>query len=149
MIRQPSRFWLAAPAVAILAAGVVIANGLPVPFERLVGAGREPGNWLMYSNTYDGWRFSRLDQITHRNVNRLHVKWLFQGRHLEKFETTPLVVDGIMYLTRPENEIYALDAETGEERWRFDTGSGVFRSPVVIDGVVYAGFGDLYAVGGE
>jgi alcohol dehydrogenase (cytochrome c) len=53
-----------------------------------------------------------LNQITSQNVKNLRVKWLFQGRHIEKFETTPLVVDGIMYLTRPENAIYALDAVT-------------------------------------
>lgn len=97
----------------------LFGQGLPVSYERLVKAGLEPGNWLMYSSTYDGWRFSRLDQINTQNVGRLHVKWLFQGRHVEKFETTPLVVDGIMYLTRPENEIYAVDAETGRMLWAY------------------------------
>ena len=52
-------------------------------------------------------------------MHRLRVKWLFQGRTQEKFETTPLVVDGIMYLTRPENEIFALDAETGRVLWTY------------------------------
>ena len=47
------------------------------------------------------------------------MKWLFQGRHQEKFETTPLVVDGIMYLTRPENDVYALDAATGRVMWTY------------------------------
>jgi alcohol dehydrogenase (cytochrome c) len=102
---------------AIMAAASLHGQGLPVPYERLANADREPGNWLMYSNTYNSWRFSRLDQINPQNVNRLHVKWLFQARQEEKFETTPLVVDGIMYLTRPENEIHALDAETGRVLW--------------------------------
>src|SRR5437763_390236 len=95
------------------------AQGLPVTYERLLKADQEPGNWLTYSNSYNSWRFSRLDQITPQNVKNLHVKWLFQGRHQEKFETTPLVVDGIMYLTRPENEIYALDALTGRVLWTY------------------------------
>jgi alcohol dehydrogenase (cytochrome c) len=99
-------------------------QGLPVTYERLLKADQEPGNWLMYSNTYNSWRFSRLDQINTQNVNRLHVKWLFQGRHQEKFETTPLVVDGIMYLTRPENAIYALDAVTGRVLWSYE-----YRNP--------------------
>ena len=73
----------------------------------------------MYSSTYNSWRFSRLDQINTQNVKNLQVKWLFQGRHQEKFETTPLVVDGIMYLTRPENDVYALDAETGRVMWTY------------------------------
>ena len=88
-------------------------------YERLVKADQEPGNWLMYSGSYDSWRFSRLDQINTRNVKNLQVKWLFQGRHQEKFETTPLVVDGIMYLTRPENDVFALDAETGRVMWTY------------------------------
>ena len=92
----------------------------PVTYERLLKADQEPGNWLMYSGTYNGWRFSRLNQITAQNVKNLRVKWLFQGRHIEKFETTPLVVDGIMYLTRPENAIYALDAVTGRQLWMYE-----------------------------
>src|SRR5437762_6314038 len=106
----------------MLAAGTAIslfAQNLPVTYERLLKADREPGNWLMYSNTYNSWRFSGLDQITSANVKDLRVKWLFQGRHQEKFETTPLVVDGIMYLTRPENDVYALDAETGRVMWTY------------------------------
>ena len=95
-------------------------QGLPVTYERLLKADQEPGNWLMYSNTYNGWRFSRLNQINTQNVKNLRVKWLFQGRHIEKFETTPLVVDGIMYLTRPENAIYALDALTGRQLWMYE-----------------------------
>src|SRR5271163_2401636 len=111
-------FECAASVVAAMAAAVTLqAQAMPVTNERLVHADKEPGNWLMYSNTYNNWRFSRLDQINTQNVKNLHVKWLFQGRHNEKFETTPLVVNGIMYLTRPENDIYALDAETGRVLW--------------------------------
>src|ERR1043166_4030661 len=95
--------------LAAAAAWTLSGQGLPVTYERLLKADQEPGNWLMYSNTYNSWRFSRLNQITTQNVKNLRVKWLFQGRHQEKFETPPLVIDGIMYLTRPENAIYALD----------------------------------------
>jgi alcohol dehydrogenase (cytochrome c) len=94
-------------------------QNLPVTYERLLKADQEPGNWLMYSNTYNSWRFSRLDQINTQTVKNLHVKWLFQGRHQEKFETTPLVVDGVMYLTRPENDVFAMDAETGRVMWTY------------------------------
>ena len=95
-------------------------QGLPITYERLLKADQEPGNWLMYNNTYSGWRYSKLNQINAQNVKNLRVKWLFQGRHIEKFETTPLVVDGIMYLTRPENAIYALDAATGRQLWMYE-----------------------------
>ena len=94
--------------------------GQPVTYQRLLNADQEPGNWLMYSGGYNGWRFSRLNQINAQNAKNLRVKWLFQGRHNEKFETTPLVVDGIMYLTRPENAIYALDALTGRQLWMYE-----------------------------
>jgi alcohol dehydrogenase (cytochrome c) len=111
------------PVVVVLLAAAALtlhSQGLPVTYERLLKADQEPGNWLMYSNTYNGWRFSRLNQITAQNVKNLKVKWLFHGRHNEKFETTPLVVDGIMYLTRPENAIYALDALTGRQLWMYE-----------------------------
>ena len=94
-------------------AAPIAAQGPPVSFERLLQAEKEPGNWLMYSASYNSWRYSRLDQINTANVKGLGVKWMFQGRSPEKFETTPLVVDGVMYLTRPANDVFALDAETG------------------------------------
>jgi alcohol dehydrogenase (cytochrome c) len=103
-------------------------QGQPVTYERLLKADQEPGNWLMYSGTYNGWRFSRLNQINVQNVKNLRVKWLFQGRHIEKFETTPLVVDGIMYLTRPDNAIYALDASPGGSCGRTSTGNPSART---------------------
>jgi alcohol dehydrogenase (cytochrome c) len=115
---------------AVVGAALVVAGtwtlsgqapaGLPVTYQRLLNADQEPGNWLMYSGNYSGWRFSRLNQINAQNARNLRVKWLFQGRHNEKFETTPLVVDGIMYLTRPENAIYALDALTGRQLWMYE-----------------------------
>ena len=104
---------------AACAAVALYGQGLPITYERLLKADQEPGNWLTYSNTYNSWRFSRLDQINTQNVSKLRVKWLYQGRHPEKFETTPLVVDGVMYLTRPENEIFALDAITGRVLWTY------------------------------
>jgi alcohol dehydrogenase (cytochrome c) len=110
--------------LAITATALLHAQGLPVTNDRLLHADKEPGNWLMYSSTYNSWRFSGLDQINQGNVKNLHLKWLFQGRHNEKFETTPLVVDGIMYLTRPENDIYAVDGETGRVLWVYS-----YRNP--------------------
>jgi alcohol dehydrogenase (cytochrome c) len=73
----------------------------------------------MYSGNYSSWRHSRLNQITTENVHRLHPKWLYQMRVTHKVETTPLVVDGIMYLTRPPSDVVALDAETGRTLWTF------------------------------
>jgi len=90
-----------------------------VPFERLVNAVKEPQNWLTHSGTYNGWQHSTLDQITRENAGSLRVQWIFQSRTAEKFETTPLVVDGVMYLTEPPNNVLALDAATGRAFWEF------------------------------
>jgi len=68
--------------------------------DRLLRAAAEPHNWMMYSGTYASQRYSTLSQINPSNVKNLEQKWIFQAESLEKFETTPLVVDGIMYITQ-------------------------------------------------
>ena len=88
-----------------------------VPSERLTNASAEPQNWLTYSGTYMSQRYSTLDQITPANVTKLEQKWVFQAESLQKLETTPLVLDGIMYLTQPPNDVVALDARTGRIFW--------------------------------
>jgi alcohol dehydrogenase (cytochrome c) len=88
-----------------------------VPYERLLQAGREPQNWLSYSGGYFSQRHSLLNQIIPANVDRLELKWVFQAQSLEKFEATPLVVEGIMYLTQAPNDVVALDAKTGRIFW--------------------------------
>lgn len=95
------------------------SNGLPVTFERLLKATQEPGNWLMYGGDYRSHHYSGLNQITVENVHRLRAKWIYQ-MHRTKVETTPIVVDGIMYVTRPPSDVIALDAETGRELWTFE-----------------------------
>lgn len=85
--------------------------------ERLLRSADEPQNWLMYSGTYDSHRHSALKQIEPANAKNLELKWVFQARSLEAFEATPLVVDGVMYLTQPPNDVVALDAKTGSVFW--------------------------------
>src|SRR5260370_22082624 len=88
-----------------------------VSYERLAAAAREPQNWLTYSGGYASQRYSMLEGITPRNVKTLEQKWVFQAESLQKFETTPLVIDGIMYLTQPPNDVVAIDARTGRIFW--------------------------------
>ena len=88
-----------------------------VSFERLLNAADEPHNWLTYSGTYSSIRYSLLEQITPDNVDELELAWVFQAQSLEKFESTPLVVDGIMYLTEAPNTVVALDARRGRVFW--------------------------------
>ena len=87
--------------VALFAAAVAAWAAGPITYERLLKADEEPGNWLMYSGNYRSYRHSRLDQITAANVSKLHIKWVYQMKTTHHVETTPLVVDGIMYATRP------------------------------------------------
>src|SRR5881296_1596378 len=90
-----------------------------VPYERILRAGQEPQNWLTYSGNYNSQRYSTLSQITPENVKNLELQWIFQARSLEKFEATPIVVDGIMYTVEAPNNIVALDAATGRVFWTF------------------------------
>ena len=91
-----------------------------VTSDRLAGASSEPQHWLTYSGTYDGKRFSPLDQITRANVGRLALQWVFQTRVQGSHETTPLVIDDVMYLTTPQNHAYAIDVRTGRPLWHYE-----------------------------
>src|SRR2546427_4043213 len=85
---------------ALLLSLVIPIVRAQVSNDRLLRAGNEAHNWLMYSGTYASQRYSTLSQINPANVKNLEQKWIFQAESLEKFETTPLVVDGIMYITQ-------------------------------------------------
>jgi alcohol dehydrogenase (cytochrome c) len=98
-------------------AGTAVLAQSPLTAERLTHAAREPANWLSYSGTYASDRYSALDQITVANVKRLELKWIYQGAVAGGWETSPLVVDGIMYLTQRPNDVVALDARTGRVFW--------------------------------
>ena len=90
-----------------------------VTFERLLNASNEPQNWLTYSGDYAGRRFTTLDQVNKANVHSLTAKWVYQTAATGKFETTPLVVDGILYATGQDDRAFALDARTGRPIWLF------------------------------
>jgi len=104
------------PAVVLAAAVTLEAQ---VGFDRILNADAEPYNWLSYSRTLSNQRFSPLAQITTANVTDLELAWVWQTRSLEKFEATPLVVDGILYTVQAPNDVVALDAVTGRPFWTF------------------------------
>ena len=81
------------------------------------GAANEPQNWLTYSGNYSSTRYSPLDQITPANVKNLKLQWVFQAPVAGNWQTTPLVVDGMMYITQRLNDVVALDAATGRAFW--------------------------------
>src|SRR5213083_868867 len=103
--------------VVLAATGPLYAQ---VSNDRILRSGQEPQNWLTYSGSYNGQRYSTLSQITPENVKNIELQWIFQARSLEKFEATPIVVDGIMYTVEAPNNIVALDAATGRIFWTFN-----------------------------
>ena len=92
----------------------------PVTWERLLNAADEPENWLLYSGSLDSQRFSRLDQIHGGNVAELELKWAYQIPEIDRAETVPLVVDGVMFITEAPSNVVAVDARTGRPYWRYD-----------------------------
>jgi alcohol dehydrogenase (cytochrome c) len=89
-----------------------------VTHDRLLRADREPQNWLTYSGGYSSQRYSLLTHLTRDNVKNLALKWVWRPRYLDKMETTPLVVDGVLY-TVHNSDVVALDAVTGRSFWTF------------------------------
>ena len=102
------------------------ALGQQVSFDRIVNANKEPQNWLTYGGTLQGQRYSLLNQITTANAKDMELKWVFPVRALDApFETTPLVVDGVLY-TMQMNDVLSLDATTGRIFW-------IYRHPIPSD----------------
>jgi alcohol dehydrogenase (cytochrome c) len=99
-----------------LAGAVVSAQVTP---ERLRNAAREAGSWLTYSGDYASRRWSPLTQIDTLSVKRLAIQWMYQTGTLGKLETTPLVIDGILYGTGADNVAFALDPRSGRPLWRY------------------------------
>ena len=85
--------------------------------DRLLRAESEPQNWLTYAGSYTSQRHSQLSQIDKTNVKSLEQKWIYQGGVMGNWQSTPLVVDGVMYVTQRMNDVVALDAQTGRVFW--------------------------------
>jgi alcohol dehydrogenase (cytochrome c) len=75
--------------------------------------------WLTFSGDYTGQRHSPLTQITPANVGRLAVQWIFQGNPQGRLPGSPLIRDGIIYMTGPNDSAWAIDARTGRQMWRY------------------------------
>jgi alcohol dehydrogenase (cytochrome c) len=93
-----------------------------VTYEDLLNGLSEPSSWLTYSGDYTGQRHSPLTMITPENVQDLVPIWTFQTGTMTRgrgFETTPLVLDGVLYVTGSNNLAWALDARTGRPFWQY------------------------------
>ena len=97
---------------------------------RIEHSEKEPENWLTFYGNYQAWSYSPLAQITRKNVDQLVPAWAFPTGLSPSWvprwglEAAPLVMDGVLYLEGPQNNIYAIDAATGEATWTY-----VFKVP--------------------
>jgi alcohol dehydrogenase (cytochrome c) len=100
--------------------------------QRLASPANEPQNWLTYSGNYSSTRYSPLNQITPANVRNLKLQWVYQTPVAGNWQTTPIVVDGVMYITQRLNDVVALDAATGRAFW-------IYRYTPAADRIVCCG----------
>src|ERR1700733_11280714 len=90
-----------------------------VTADRILRAEAEPQNWLTYGGTRSKQGSSSLTQITAANVSQLESKWVLQDQVFGAWQSNPLVVDGVMYLTERPNDVMAVDAKTGRMFWLY------------------------------
>lgn len=113
-----ARFLSVAASLALLAGGVGFAA--EVTDQRLLAADRDADNWLTYGRDYGNRRFSPLLQIDTRNVGKLKPKWIYRSGVSSTFQATPIVADGVMYVSLPFDHVVALDARNGKQLWRYE-----------------------------
>jgi quinoprotein glucose dehydrogenase len=112
------------------AAGVAI-----LPVLQVFGTARQAGkastehntDWATYNGSPDNLHYSSLKQINTENVARLKPVWSYDTHQKGGLETQPLIVDGVLYGYTPHQEVFALNAETGEQLWKFDSGVGATK----------------------
>ena len=92
--------------------------------DMLSRADADGKNFLHTNGDYNQQRFFPEDQINRSNVKRLHPAWIFQTEVKESLETSPIIVNGVMYVTTSFSHVYALNAETGEELWHYKHNMG-------------------------
>lgn len=104
----------------VLLACVGIADAEEVTDTRLLAAQADRGNWLTYGRDYSNQRFSPLTQINTQTAKRLVPKWIYQSGVSSTFQASPIVADGVMYVSLPFNHVVALDARSGRQLWRYE-----------------------------
>jgi PQQ-dependent dehydrogenase (methanol/ethanol family) len=90
--------------------------------QRIINADQEPGNWMSHGRTYDEQRFSPLQAIHDGNAERLGLSWYFDIPTKRGMQATPLMIDGILYVSGSWSRVYAFDATSGELLWQYDPG---------------------------
>ena len=88
--------------------------------QRIIKADNEPGNWLSHGRNYEEQRYSPLEDINKENIERLNLAWSFDMNSTRALEATPIIDNGVMFLTSEWSIVHAIDAKTGEEIWSYD-----------------------------
>lgn len=104
---------VSAPLLAASSAGQVTGT-------RIISSDKEPSQWLSHGRTYSEQRFSPLARINDKNINDLGLAWQFQTDSKRGLEATPIFADGVLYFTGTWSVVFAVDARTGKELWRWD-----------------------------
>lgn len=104
--------------------GAAEAPSAPVSQAMIDGAANDSQNFLHTNGNYDQTRYYPAAQISRANVKKLSPAWIFQTEIIESMETTPIVSNGVMYVTTSFNHVYALDAATGAQLWHFKHNMG-------------------------
>jgi PQQ-dependent dehydrogenase (methanol/ethanol family) len=121
-------------------AEAIRASTRKVDDARLRDASRDEGNWLSHGRDYAEQRFSPLERIDEGNVAQLGLAWSFDLQTPRGVEATPIVIDGVMYVSAPWSVVHALDARTGARLWTWDPGLATrHRARVTCCGVVNRG----------
>jgi alcohol dehydrogenase (cytochrome c) len=119
-----------------------------VPYNRIRNAAAEPQNWLTYWGDYSGRHYSSLAQINASNVAQLQAQWAVQMPGDGMVESVPIAVDGVLYTTGPPGELFALDARTGRQIWKYQRSQKVVnpyesnrvnRGVAVLGNLIYFG----------
>lgn len=126
-LRTYSRAWAREAAAHVKTA----APNIDVPFSKLLNAHEHPDDWLMFNGDLQAHRYSRLNQINRTNVASLRVAWATQLRPATKpLAATPIVVNGVMFVTEAPDGVIALDARDGRQLWRFSRPVDPSKLPV-------------------
>ncbi len=107
-----------------------------VTWDRLLNANKDPNNWMMYHQSFDGYHHSELNQINAGNVDKLGVAWIHTPNASKRgIQSFPLVVDGMLYYTSASGKVWALDGSNGKVIWSYqakidnERGDGTIYSP--------------------
>jgi len=120
MVTAVCAFALASPgsyAQEEVGAGTLFGDMLTVTQDMLSRAAGDGNNFLHTNGNYEQTRYYPNSQINTSNVRKLRPAWIFQTEIVDSMETTPIVVNGVMYVTTSFNHVYALNARTGEQIW--------------------------------